>query len=276
MSQKSVVPPSLDPLDFNGLRNWSLLLFISLVLFLFSSRLPIYSLSDNMAHSTWMKFYEDNGESTASGWPGETRSALTFDEQMILEVRRTWDTQNSEEGLAGSTLRNLRSIAGITTHLSEGFAVLLVLFLAWGITYWRPQLERFLTPLKGALAGAISAGILARLLKIGFGRGRPNELIYRSFPDWEPMSLENNHNSLPSGHATATGVLVMLLSMLFPRWTPLWCVLGVWLCSTRVFTADHWPSDTVIGFILGAFFVVLWTSILERQEERNQSSISSR
>ena len=32
-----------------------------------------------------MKFYEDNGESTASGWPSETRSALTFDEQMILD-----------------------------------------------------------------------------------------------------------------------------------------------------------------------------------------------
>ncbi|HIC21943.1 MAG TPA: phosphatase PAP2 family protein [Planctomycetes bacterium] len=58
----------------------------------------------------------------------------------------------------------------------------------------------------------------------------------------------------------------------------MWLAIGLWLAATRVLMAEHWPTDTIAGFLLGAFSVALVASILQRKRAaqdsaRNHSSI---
>ncbi|MGB1071804.1 MAG: phosphatase PAP2 family protein, partial [Planctomycetota bacterium] len=192
-------------------------------------------------------------------------------QQMILEVRMTYDPA----GVAPAWLHSLRQIASLTTHLAEGYAVGALLLLLTLFIRLKSSWSEWRGPVQGALLGAITAGVAVQGLKILIGRGRPNELIYRAWPDWQPISLEHSHHSLPSGHSTAAGVMVTLLCVLFPRWSGLWILLGIWLCATRVLTAEHWPSDTIPGFLLGSLCCAFWVGRFQRDAERNQSDTSS-
>ena len=257
------ISPSWNPNLFSGWRHWSLGIFLSLLVFFGAAWIPLFSVTDNPALQAWESFYSLKGENPEKRWPTPDLRGLTFDQQMILEVRTTYD------GIEGKVpapdgLHRLRHIAAITTHLAEGYAVVAVLLLGLLLTRFIPGWKAFRVPVQGAFFGAVTAGVAVQGLKIIFGRGRPNELIYRAWPDWQPFSLDHSHHSLPSGHSTAAGVLVMLLCVLFPRWSLLWCLGGIWLCATRVLTAEHWPSDTLPGFMLGAICTAFWIGRFQR------------
>ena len=257
-----------DPRQFDGLRRWSLLIFVASGLFFVSSRIPVFSFAENSAFVAWEEFYKLHGEANPKRWPDSSSHGVTFDQQMILEVRKTYDPAGPS-GATSSSLHTLRRIASITTHLAEGYAVVVILLLLALVTRIIPSWKSLRSPLQGAFLGAVTAGVAVQGLKILLGRGRPNELIYRAFPDWQSFSLEHSYHSLPSGHATAAGVLVVLLCVLFPRGYLLWWSVGIWLCMTRVLTAEHWPSDTLPGILLGALCTAWWISRLQPQTSEN-------
>ncbi len=262
--QPPLLSPTWDPRQFPGLRRWSLLIFVAAILYFICARIPIFTFTENSAYQSWESFYEREGQDTQRRWPANYYQGVTFDQQMILEIRKTYDPADLP-GSAPGWLYSLRQVASVTTHFAEGIAVVAALLILALMTRFIPRWKPLRPPIQGAFFGAITAGLLVQLLKIGFGRGRPNELIYRAFPDSQPFSFEHSHHSLPSGHAAATGVMVLLLCVLFPRWSVLWCSAGIWLCATRVLTAEHWPSDTLPGVLLGALCTAWWISRLQPQ-----------
>lgn len=274
MINQPLISSKWNPLQFAGLRRWSLLIFVTLVLFFIASQVPLFNFSNNPAYEAWDQFHQLEGEAPQKQWKPGSVEGITFDQQTILEVRRTYDPAD-QPGAAPSWLFTLRRVASVTTHLAEGYAVLFVLLVLTLLTRFISGWNRFQVPIQGAFLGAVTAGVLAQGLKVLIGRGRPNELIYRAFPDWQPISFEHSHHSLPSGHSTAAGVMVMLLCVLFPRMSPLWICSGIWLCATRVLTAEHWPSDTLPGFILGAFCCAFWISRFQPTGDLSQSSTTS-
>ncbi|MGB1661590.1 MAG: phosphatase PAP2 family protein [Planctomycetota bacterium] len=267
----SQIAPDWDPNQFAGLRRWSLLLFVTGLLFLTASRIPLFHIENNLALQAWESFYSENGQATPKRWPQTDQHGVTFDQQMILEVRTAYDPGEA----APTWLHSLRRFASLTTHLAEGYAVVALLLIMTIFTRMKSSWRDWRGPVQGAFLGAITAGVAVQGLKILIGRGRPNELIYRAWPDWQPISLEHSHHSLPSGHSTAAGVMVTMLCVLFPRLSGLWILLGIWLCATRVLTAEHWPSDTIPGFLLGALCSAFWISRFQRGADRNQRDTSS-
>lgn len=263
-----------NPSLFAGWRRWSLLIFISLLLFFIASRVPLFSVENNPALQAWESFYLDQGENPEKRWPEADIQGLTFDQQAILKVRTTYDRADQSD-VAPNTLNSLRRIAGITTHMAEGYVVVAQLLLLFLLSRMIPSWKSLQKTVLGALLGAVTAGVAVQGLKILIGRGRPNELIYRAWPDWQPFTLEHSHHSLPSGHSTAAGVMVMMLCVIFPRWSALWCLMGIWICATRVLTAEHWPSDTLPGLVLGGFCAAFWIGKLQPREDLNQSDTSS-
>lgn len=277
MKQGPTIPSALDPFDAQGLRRWATIWILVAVTTAFGMYLPIYSFDDNPAFRSWEAHIAKEKEQAPSpSWPAVDQKGISFDAQMILEVRRCWD-QPDQPDSAGPAIQMARKVAGYSTHIAKGEVVLATLLLIWIFAWRRKWHENLQRQLLAGFCGLFTASLIALAIKVIFGRGRPNELLWRGRLHWDSFAFDHNHHSFPSGHATASGALIMILILLYPRAWPIWLTMGAWLCATRVLMTEHWPTDTVTGFVLGAFCVALLTSLLERRRPdqvpgNNQSS----
>jgi membrane-associated phospholipid phosphatase len=113
------------------------------------------------------------------------------------------------------------------------------------------------------LAGALSAGLLADLLKLLLARLRPHAFHFEgsvldTFHGILPGVTGTSHTqSWPSAHtATAVG-FCLALSSVFPRGRLLFVSLAIGVALQRIETAAHFLSDTLFGAAVGCAVWIL-------------------
>ena len=105
------------------------------------------------------------------------------------------------------------------------------------------------------LGSAVSSGVV-QLMKAGFGRARPEEIL---------LQLESP--SFPSGHVANAATIVVLLALLLRR---RWIAIAgagyvVLMALSRTYLGAHWITDTVGGVLAGAAMAVLvWVLFARR------------
>ena len=165
-------------------------------------------------------------------------------------------------------LRLVTDIALVQWYLLPALLVLVTLF--W--MDWRGRTARArarLALLFGQALyafGAIAlAQLLTRILKLLFGRARP-ELMDASgpfqFAFWRTGDL---YWSFPSGHATTAGALSVVLMLWFPSARVLFLSLGLVLAISRVAADAHYPSDVAAGYLVGFLFALSLARALARR-----------
>jgi len=103
------------------------------------------------------------------------------------------------------------------------------------------------------------SGLTANLFKVIFSRARPKLLLKEDiygFGFFEGL-FEHAWQSFPSGHSTTALSAALSLSLLMPRFRPLFIVAGIVIASSRVVLCQHYLSDIVAGSALGVVTVVL-------------------
>ena len=97
-----------------------------------------------------------------------------------------------------------------------------------------------------ALGGA---GALANGVKLLSGKTRP----YVLQPDPPPLVRPHVDLTLPSGHAATSFAAALVLSLLVRRApaTAAFFALALAIAWSRVYVGVHYPSDVVLGAILG-------------------------
>ncbi|MEO8263296.1 MAG: phosphatase PAP2 family protein [Pseudolysinimonas sp.] len=105
------------------------------------------------------------------------------------------------------------------------------------------------------LGSAVSSGVV-QLMKIGFGRARPDQIL-----------LPLDSPSFPSGHAANAATVVVLLALLLRRrWI---AVAGagyvVLMALSRTYLGAHWVTDTVGGILVGSAMAVLTWVLFARR-----------
>jgi membrane-associated phospholipid phosphatase len=109
------------------------------------------------------------------------------------------------------------------------------------------------------------AGAPAIALQYGLGRSRPYDGVgaFRyNFFEWG-----NEHQSLPSGHATVAFAMSTVLAKKIDRvWAavPLYAFAGLTALS-MAWGNEHWPSDVLLGSALG---YLAGSYVVSREEER--------
>lgn len=86
------------------------------------------------------------------------------------------------------------------------------------------------------------------LLKNGFKRNRPQQAL----KNFRSAITPSDHFSFPSGHTSAAFMVATLVGYFFPT---LMIGLYVWaalVAFSRVVLGVHFPTDTLVGMVLGA------------------------
>ena len=159
----------------------------------------------------------------------------------------------------------------LVLNYTVSWEVLVTVSLACISAYWwsisnRPSMIRSSTVQHRtwmgffAIFSLIICGIFTKVVKFLVGRPRP--LIGDSIWTIEPLNWDDQFSSFPSGHATAAGVIAVVLAFSFPRWGWLLCLLLACVACSGALLGVHYPSDVAGGFTIGAVGALKASAIL--------------
>ena len=129
------------------------------------------------------------------------------------------------------------------------FAGLLVLGFAAQQALLRGLAWRYL------VAQLIGSVVVVRVLKMLLGRGRPNSDLPGQFTgEWGAWTLDAGFHAMPSGHSADvfTGAVLLALVLKSGGLRLLLLASAVLAGFSRVAVAAHWPSDVLVGGLIGS------------------------
>jgi membrane-associated phospholipid phosphatase len=103
------------------------------------------------------------------------------------------------------------------------------------------------------------SGLASDLLKIVLCRARPKLFLQQGIYGFDLFGWHFDHawQSFPSGHSATALSAALTLSLLFPRFRPVFVIAGSTIAASRLVLCQHYLSDIVAGSALGVVTVVL-------------------
>jgi len=140
---------------------------------------------------------------------------------------------------------SLDLVASLVSILGQA-EVTVPIALALAVVWWRREGTRGLVPL--VLFSGVAVEVLMKYVVPHLG---PPEGLSRGIHLRHLLRVDSPY-SFPSGHLLRTAFLAALIGARTPRSAAisLWGVVAA-MGVTRVYLAEHWPSDVVGGLLLG-------------------------
>lgn len=174
-----------------------------------------------------------------------------------------------------SPLTHLAALGGALSEPKVVVAgLVLALMLSCAARRWATAPALRLAGRRGSrlFAVALIAGVLSLVLCVGLkiviGRARPYAAAPLDPFLYEPGSLTEAFQSMPSAQAALAAALVIPMIVAAPRALSAWSILMVWLAMSRVLVADHWLSDVIAGLGLGAAVALITEGVFLRRDRR--------
>lgn len=132
-------------------------------------------------------------------------------------------------------------------QLSDGWIPFIPLAIVIGIWIWK-QRRKALLPVASLTIGILLADFVGARIKSAVGRPRPCHV----FEEWNRLGGCGGAFSMPSNHVLNTAVAAGFLQVLYPKsgWF-MWPLVAIQAFS-RMFVAAHYPSDVLVGGLLGS------------------------
>ena len=127
------------------------------------------------------------------------------------------------------------------------------------------------------LAGAIISTLLAQFLKrvVYPEELRPISYLSESFPVHQIAGVEMRKlHSFPSGHTTTAFTMALIMSHMINKkaWSIILPLLALTAAYSRVYLAQHFPTDLLAGMCIGIISAILallvYKKIIRRLNEK--------
>ena len=172
-----------------------------------------------------------------------------------------------EEKLPGDALALLDFVGSF----GHGNICLLAILLIWNLDRSGRR------GIQLVLGSTVLAGAVASILKVTVHRARP--FIPPISPDDLSLAsnrgttiFDNGMQSFPSGHTATAFALATALSVMYPQGKRFFFFLAIMVGLQRVATQSHFPSDVVVGAMIG---ILSTHAIGTFIQSRNHSSAKS-
>lgn len=153
-----------------------------------------------------------------------------------------------------------------------GFAVCWVKASRSKVSALMTRYKRYARAWTFMIVSMAASALILNFLKLAIGRYRPRYLFNDDLSGFEPFNLAIKMSSFPSGHAQSIWAAMMALSMLTPRYAPLYMVTAIVVSASRFVTSVHFVSDV----IMGGFISIAVAVLMRRYFERNGESVMLR
>lgn len=149
-------------------------------------------------------------------------------------------------------LRLTSIFLNVVTQLGLGELYVIGLFILALTLYCIPHFRQWSLKIWFLWGSVTFSSILCSILKMVFGRARPDLLFSANIYGFYGPKLHAPYLSFPSGHTTTIMALSFALSVLLPRFTFVFILSGLCIAFTRVVLIFHYLSD-----VLGACYLAL-------------------
>lgn len=164
-----------------------------------------------------------------------------WDIQLLLTINGSWHHPA------------VTAVLARVTWLGDYHVVLVVTLacVVCGVLRWPPARRR---PLIAAGLGVFATFPVVAALKL---------LVHRARPDLPGLWVGTREStaSFPSGHAAGAFALAAFLSLGWPRWQVVWWTTAVVVAWSRMVLGVHYPTDCVVGALVGAGMVFVTVRI---------------
>lgn len=109
------------------------------------------------------------------------------------------------------------------------------------------------------------AGITAQIVKHILGRARPRFIDTLGAHHFELIAFAANRNSFPSGHSANAFAAALALGIVWPRARPWLLGAAVTVALSRIAVRAHYPSDALVGAMLGCACALAAGTIFARR-----------
>jgi undecaprenyl-diphosphatase len=97
-------------------------------------------------------------------------------------------------------------------------------------------------------------------------------VVARTRPHYHPEIPVPTSHSFPSGHAASSFAAATVIAMLAPRLRVPAFLLAAAIAFSRVYNGVHWPSDVLVGALLGVAIALLLLAAGRRVPRRGWRS----
>lgn len=165
---------------------------------------------------------------------------MQFDLALFNAIHRFWGTSRILDALGVF-------LANILTYLMVVGMLVFIFYAA------HTNRERIFVAAEMLLAFILSRGIITTTIHYLAQRARPFETL-----GFTPPFFPVTSGAMPSGHTSALFSIAFIMFTLDARWGIVYLILSLLVGLGRVFVGVHWPSDILVGILVGlasGFFV---------------------
>jgi membrane-associated phospholipid phosphatase len=159
---------------------------------------------------------------------------------------------------AGGKPKFLRNVLDNTEPFGHSVGIVFIAAAAFCLDAGRRRNARAI------LLAGLGSGLAADVLKLAVSRTRPRNFdfaagdVWGTFQGWLPLLTGGSGGqSLPSAHTAGAVGLAVVLSAAYPRGRLLFAVLVLLVAGHRLHSGAHFPSDILLGALVGWVFGTL-------------------